>query len=83
MADVLCVADGQLVALVARQFDGLAHVGGDGSLVAALVKQGVYRLDLVPACTTNNMYIAVWSRCGPSQGNEPHKDVTGLIWIWD
>lgn len=46
---ILLVANGDLLTLVARQVDGLAHLVGDGALVAALAQQGVYRLHVVPA----------------------------------
>ena len=36
VALVLCVADGQLLALVARQLDGAADVCADGAFVPAL-----------------------------------------------
>lgn len=46
---VLVVADGELLALVAGETDGLADVCGDRPFVAAFTEEGVDGLDLVPA----------------------------------
>ena len=46
---VLGVADGHLLALVARQLDAAAHRLGDGRLVAAFLQQRVNRRLVVPA----------------------------------
>ena len=54
VARVLRVANGELLALVARQPHWLAHVHGDGPFVSALTQQWVNGLDAVPACTHND-----------------------------
>ena len=46
--DVVIVADGEFLTLVARQANQLAHVGSDLTLVAALAQQRVDGLDTVP-----------------------------------
>ena len=46
---VLGVADGELLALVARQLDAASHRFGDRALEAALLQQRVDRRAMVPA----------------------------------